>query len=69
MQERKPCNALTTPNQQNVILQFFNKISIENCPQVWALEIFIDVTSVCHLCCSRLTNAHSKGYVVIRNGY
>ena len=60
------CNArektlccLKTLNQYNVILQFFNIISIENCPKVWTLEIFIDVTTVCHLFCSRLTYDHS----------
>ena len=69
MQERKPCISLTTLNKSNVILQFLNKISIENCPKVWTLKILMDVTTVCHLCCSRLTYDHSKGYVVIRNGY
>ena len=69
MQERKPCIASTTLNQQNVILQFLNKISLENCPKVWTLEIFIDVPTVCHLCCCRLTNDHSRGRVAIRNGY
>ena len=67
MQERKPCNALAMQNQLNVILQIFNKISIEK--YFWTLKIFIDLTSVYHLCCSRLTYDHSKGYVVIRNGY
>ena len=43
MQERKPCIALTTLNQLKVILQFFNKISIETCPKVWTLEIDITI--------------------------
>ena len=67
--EKTPCIALTTLNQLNVILQFLHKISIENCPKVWTLEVFIDVPTVCHLYCSRLIYDHSKGYVAIRNGY
>ena len=68
MQKRKPCFGLK--NAKSIKRHFFfYKISIENCPRVWALEIFIDVTSVCHLCCSRLTYDHSKGYIFIRNGY
>ena len=47
-------------------LIFFYNISIENYPKVWTLEIFINVTSVCHLCS---TYDHSKGLVVIQNGY
>ena len=69
MQERKPCTALITLNQKNVILQFLNVISIEDFPKVWTLEIFIDLASVCHLCCKRLTYDHSKGCVFIPNGY
>ena len=36
--------------QRNSLI--FYQISMENCPKVWTLEIFIKVTSVCHLCCS-----------------
>ena len=47
----------------------FKQISIENCPKVWTLEIFIDLTRVNHLWWRSLTYGHSKGYVAIRNGY
>ena len=47
----------------------FKQISIENCPKVWTLEIFIDLTRVDNLWWRSLTHGYSKGYVVIRNGY
>ena len=69
MQERKTIYCFNNAKSIKRHSSIFKQISIENCPKVWTLEILIDLTRVDHLWWRSFTYGHSKGYVVIRNGY